>query len=218
MSVCHRNWWLWWIQRRKKKNQRRSAGCRRTSQMKRWLWGTNGLSSVRRAARESNISSDFKSLAGVVLWCHRAVTWWDRRGQRCVFNLEFFASDRMFLLLQVWEFSRKHEEEVCKEASEISDRRRRRRQPQRCRNQHKASVPEASGLILLCHRQNTFYRVSAAEQQHSALKLVGCYTSDFFFFKRETCVFETLTEFLLYRMDKAALNPQLSELVCLSVL
>lgn len=217
MSVCHRNWWLWWIQRRKKKNQRRSAGCRRTSQMKRWLWGTNGLSSVRRAARESNISSDFKSLAGVVLWCHRAVTWWDRRGQRCVFNLEFFASDRMFLLLQVWEFSRKHEEEVCKEASEISDRRR-RRQPQRCRNQHKASVPEASGLILLCHRQNTFYRVSAAEQQHSALKLVGCYTSDFFFFKRETCVFETLTEFLLYRMDKAALNPQLSELVCLSVL
>lgn len=217
MSVCHRNWWLWWIQRRKKKNQRRSAGCRRTSQMKRWLWGTNGLSSVRRAARESNISSDFKSLAGVVLWCHRAVTWWDRRGQRCVFKLEFFASDRMFLLLQVWEFSRKHEEEVCKEASEISDRRR-RRQPQRCRNQHKASVPEASGLILLCHRQNTFYRVSAAEQQHSALKLVGCYTSDFFFFKRETCVFETLTEFLLYRMDKAALNPQLSELVCLSVL
>lgn len=218
MSVCHRNWWLWWIQRRKKKNQRRSAGCRRTSQMKRWLWGTNGLSSVRRAARESNISSDFKSLAGVVLWCHRAVTWRDRRGHRCVFKLEFFASDWMFLLLQVWEFSRKHEKEVCKEASEISDRRRRRRQPQRCRNQHKASVPEASGLILLCHHQNTFYRVSAAEQQHSALKLVGCYTSDFFFFKRETCVFETLTEFLLYRMDKAALNPQLSELVCLSVL
>lgn len=217
MSVCHRNWWLWWIRRRKKKNQRRSAGCRRTSQMKRWLWGTNGLSSVRRAAWESNISSDFKSLAGVVLWSHRAVTWWDRRGQRCVFKLEFFASDRMFLLLQIWEFSRKHEEEVCKEASEISDRRR-RRQPQRCRNQHKASVPEASGLILLCHHQNTFYRVSAAGQQHSALKLVGCYTSDFFFFKRETCVFETLTEFLLYRMDKAALNPQLSELVCLSVL
>lgn len=183
MSVCHRNWWPWWIQRRKKKNQRRSAGCRRTSQMKRWLWGTNGLSSVRRAARESNISSDFKSLAGVVLWCHRAVTWWDRRGQRCVFKLEFFASDRMFLLLQIWEFSRKHEEEVCKEASEISDRRRRRRQPQRCRNQHKASVPEASGLILLCHHQNTFYRVSAAGQQHSALKLVGCYTSDFFFLK-----------------------------------
>lgn len=43
---CHRNWWFWWIQRtkrKKRKDRKRSTGCKRTSQMKKWLWGTKRL-------------------------------------------------------------------------------------------------------------------------------------------------------------------------------
>lgn len=45
---------------------------------------------------------------------------------------------------QVREFSGKHEEEVCQEASESSDGGR--REPERSRKRHEESLPEASGL------------------------------------------------------------------------
>ena len=47
------------------------------------------------------------------------------------------------------------------------------------------------------------------EQHHGALQLVGCYTSDFFFFFffKERRVFETLMEFLLYRIDESCIKP-----------
>lgn len=61
-------------------------------------------------------------------------------------------SNCMFHLFQVREFSRKHEEEVCKEASASDCRRRRRHEPQRCGNKHKESFSETSGLRSQCDR------------------------------------------------------------------
>lgn len=106
LSAGHRNWWLWWIQRLRRRTETKTPiGCKQTSQMKKWLEGTDAV-------------CENLTLPGSV-------------------------SDVLFCCFQVREFSRKHEEKVCKEAREDDDG---RGWCQSERHRDQESLSEASGL------------------------------------------------------------------------